>query len=516
MRQPERPFYTDHQAPHDKARRQFKHPFRSLATDMLPDKEDQRTFFEPSAQPFQKTGLPPYLLCDSHSYEELDKNLPSNLFDVTSMSNMRLMQISGAMRAIRLVPYAPEEPISVSPSTDEWPLAEESHYTLPAAFSPSASQIEPISDSLPPLSLSQISITTAQTAPMQEVPETKKQLYWQSQTLKIVLMLLLGIGMLALVVRFVNMPLTFKILQRNLETPRGIFFACLSGLALASSYCIRGARWRLFLKPIGKVSLLQAIQLFWIAVFINFILPVQGGELAKSLMLKRISNIPVSQSLPTVAMDKALDLLPALFIMALVPFIPGIHMSPTLWIILSFVGSILIGLIFAVFLMALSRKWATSLICSTLGFLPKGLAEKIESFAFGFIDSLLAGASRPKIFLPAVLLTLIAVGCDGLFALFSFWAVGVSTMTFWIAIFGYAVYSMFYILPTPPGHIGSNEFAGFIVFSELLGYKQSDVTAMFIFSHPLGAVIMGLACILCLSGLNLSFSNAISLKQTQR
>jgi uncharacterized protein (TIRG00374 family) len=321
--------------------------------------------------------------------------------------------------------------------------------------------------------------------------------------------------MLALVARFVNIPLTLYILKSNLETPRGVLFATLAGISLASAYCIRGARWRLFLLPIGKVSLLQAVQLFWIAIFINFILPVQGGELAKSLMLKRICNIPVSQSLPTVAMDKALDLLPALFIMVLVPFIPGIHMNPTLWVILGFVGSILIGLICAVVIMAISRRIATKLIRLALSILPKGLAEKIESFAFGFIDSLLAGASRPKIFIPAVLLTLIAVACDGLFALFSFWTVGVSSMTFWIAIFGYAVYTMFYILPTPPGHVGSNEFAGFIVFSQLLGYKQNDVTAMFIFSHPLGALIMGIACMICLSGLGLSFSNAISLKHVE-
>ena len=235
--------------------------------------------------------------------------------------------------------------------------------------------------------------------------------------------------------------------------------------------------------------------------------------MAKSLMLKRICNIPISQSLPTVAMDKTLDLLPALLIMALVPFIPGIPMRPMLWLLLGIVGGILIGMVLTIIVMALSRSIATRLIHLGLSFLPERLAGKIEGFALGFIDSLLAGASRPKIFVPAVLLTMLAVTCDGFFALFSFWTVGVNGMTFGIAIFGYAVYTMFYILPTPPGYVGSNEFAGFIVFSQLLGYKQNEVAAMFIFSHPLGALIMGLACLLCLSGLKLSFSHAITLKQ---
>src|SRR5439155_16402965 len=131
----------------------------------------------------------------------------------------------------------------------------------------------------------------------------------------------------------INVPKTLHTLQETLTTPQGIALALLSGVAFLIAYAIRGVRWKLFLNPIGKVSTLKAIQLFLIATFLNFLLPVRGGEVAKSLMLKRITGIPVSQSLPTVAMDKALDLLPALFIMAIVPFL-GMQMDTTLWLVL--------------------------------------------------------------------------------------------------------------------------------------------------------------------------------------
>jgi uncharacterized protein (TIRG00374 family) len=512
MRPSERPYITDHQAVPDQTLRQFKHPLHIQPVALRADERNQTKPIVPASQPLYETD---FYEQHSPSYEELEENLPANFFSVTSMNNMRLMQISGAMRAVRLIPYSAEPTTGqLSPAT-EWWVGRAYHSELSAQTSP-ALQPVPISESLPPLI--QLSFDTMSTdATILSLPQaetaTKKRAFWLGSGGRTIITLLIGIALLALVVRFVNMPITLHILRYNLATPRGLFFASMAGLSLICSYCIRGARWRLFLQPIGKVSLLCAIQLFWVAMFINFILPVQGGELAKSLMLKRICNIPISKSLPTIAMDKTLDLLPALFIMALVPFIPGIHMSPMLWTILGLVSSILVGLIVTVGLMAMSRRIAGRVIHAGLRFLPQKLASKIEDFAFGFIDALLAGMSRPRIFFPAILLTLLAVGCDGLFALFSFWTVGVTSMTFWIAIFGYAVYTMFYILPTPPGHVGSNEFAGFIVFSELLGYKQNEVTAMFIFSHPLGAVIMGIACMLCLSGLGLSFSNAISLKQ---
>src|SRR5207244_12379691 len=136
-----------------------------------------------------------------------------------------------------------------------------------------------------------------------------------------------------------------QVLKQNLTTPRGILLALLSGVAFLLAFSIRGVRWKLFINPIGKISTFKAIQLFLVGIFLNFLLPIRGGEVAKSLMLKRIANIPVSQSLPTVAMDKALDLMPALFIMAIVPFL-GVHMDIKLWLVLALVGVLLICLIF--------------------------------------------------------------------------------------------------------------------------------------------------------------------------
>src|SRR6266446_10914511 len=58
------------------------------------------------------------------------------------------------------------------------------------------------------------------------------------------------------------------------------------------------------------------------------------------------------------------------------------------------------------------------------------------------------------------------------------------------AIFGYTIYNLFFILPTPPGQLGSNEAVGLLVFAGLLHLSPNVVTAMIIFSHPWAAILM--------------------------
>ena len=439
----------------------------------------------------------PQLWEDASQYD-LDDDIPMDVFDVGSMSTMRLMEVSGMLRAVRLPTQRGQSQLGSTLTAIGGVV--HPHGGQQAGTRPFNNYAEEM---------------FGQTQLLPGVAQATAQPSWKrilnNTAVRAVLGLLLGIGMLFLVTRFVDIPTTVSILRHHLTTTQGVIFALLAAASFIAAFSIRGARWRLFLSRVCKISTLKAVQIFWVAVFLNFLLPVQGGEVAKSLILKRTKGVPISKSLPTVAMDKSLDLLPALFIMAMVPFIPGIHMSATLWIILSLVSSILLGIIFTVALMAWNRSTATKFIQMMLKVLPRGVGDRIEGFVLGFIDSLLAGASSPRTFIPAILLTCLAITCDGLFAWFAFLAVGVSRMGFGTAIFGYITYTMFSILPNPPGQVGSNELAGVLVFSGLLGFPKPSILAMFVFSHPLAALIMTSMSLLCLSGLGLSLTSATKL-----
>jgi uncharacterized protein (TIRG00374 family) len=334
--------------------------------------------------------------------------------------------------------------------------------------------------------------------------------FLSTPVVKIIISLLIGICLLLLVFRLVNVLVVLGALQQHLATPRGAVLALLSGVVFLLAFSIRGVRWKLFLNPIGKVSVFTTIRLFLISIFLNFLLPFSGGEIAKALMLKRISAIRISRTLPTIAMDRSFDLLPAFFIMAIAPLL-GLRMDIKLWLILGIVGGLFICLIFFIGLVVWKRAAAITLLRKITGIFPGAMGDKIEGFATGFVDSILAGTSQPKIFLPALLLTMLAVSCDGLFAMLAFWTVGFP-ISFGTAIFGYTLYNMVFILPTPPGQVGSNEAMGLLVFAGLLHLPLNQVTTMLIFSHPWTALLMCISGIICLKTLGLTVSTAMKMR----
>jgi uncharacterized membrane protein YbhN (UPF0104 family) len=109
------------------------------------------------------------------------------------------------------------------------------------------------------------------------------------------------------------------------------------------------------------------------------------------------------------------------------------------------------------------------------------------------------------VFLPALGLTCLALCFDSLFALSIFWMVGLP-LPFGEVLFGYTLYNMFFILPTPPGQLGSNEAVGLLVFGGLLHLPPGKVIAMFLFSHPWAALLMCATGLICLKTLGLATS----------
>jgi len=331
-----------------------------------------------------------------------------------------------------------------------------------------------------------------------------------SPATKVIIGLLIGIVLLLPISRFVNLASSLYLIQQHVMTSTGITFTLLSGVFFILAFAIRGARWKLFLNPGDRVKTSTTVRLVLVSTFVNFLLVTGSGELARSLILKRTHNIPVSSSLPSVAVDRSLDLLPALMIMIIVPFL-GLQMDFKLWVIMGTVAGAFVGLVIFVGLTIWKRTTAIKLLRAILRLLPGKFASKIEAFATNLVDSLILATSRPRIFLPAISLTCIAVICDGLFAMFVFWAIGLP-MSFSAAIFGYTVFNMSFLLPSTPGRVGSNEIVGLLVFTGLLHFPADKVTAMFLVSHPWSAVLMCVSGLVCLKSLGLSISSAFKMR----
>ncbi|HYU72889.1 MAG TPA: hypothetical protein VEL31_09430, partial [Ktedonobacteraceae bacterium] len=74
-----------------------------------------------------------------------------------------------------------------------------------------------------------------------------------NSAVKMTLGLFVGLGLLFLISRFIDIRGTLLLLAHNLATPKGCAFALLSGVAFLLAFSIRGVRWKLFLNLVGDV-----------------------------------------------------------------------------------------------------------------------------------------------------------------------------------------------------------------------------------------------------------------------
>lgn len=285
--------------------------------------------------------------------------------------------------------------------------------------------------------------------------------------------------------------------------------ALLCGAVFLGAYVVRALRWRCLLRP-QKILIRRAVAIYQVGIFLNWLLPIRGGEVGMSLLLRRTDGVPVNRSLAAVSMDKAMDLLPVVALLAVLPFVP-LRLSGALWMLLLATLAV-VGLGIAVLVLAAwRRERATTLLTRPVAaLLPKSAHVRIEAFIAGFVGALLALVRQPRLLLTAALYTALALGMDALFCLLAFRAVGVAVPVP-VVLYGYTFFNLAFILPSPPGQIGSNEIIGLLIFSRSFGISRSGVGAMFLFSHPWTGLLMTCSGLACLSALGLTMRSTLRL-----
>jgi uncharacterized protein (TIRG00374 family) len=319
--------------------------------------------------------------------------------------------------------------------------------------------------------------------------------------------LIVGAILIATFLRLVNVGAASARLARLSVTA-----ALLCGLVFLGSYVVRALRWRCLLRPC-RLSVTRAAAIYQVGTFVNWLLPIRGGEVAMSVLLRRTNGIPVSRSLPAVGMDKAMDLLSVVPLLALVPFI-GLHLGRLLWLLLLLALATVVFAGLALTLFAVRREHAQGLLIRPLAAVLPHAGERVELFVVQFVDTLLALIRQPRLLLTAAAYTAVAISLDALFCLLAFRAVGLHVA--WpVVLYGYTFYNLSFILPTPPGQVGSNELVGLLIFSGVFGVSRSGVGAMFLFSHPWTAILMAISGLTCLSVMGMSLRNALQLTDAQ-
>jgi uncharacterized protein (TIRG00374 family) len=214
--------------------------------------------------------------------------------------------------------------------------------------------------------------------------------------------------------------------------------------------------------------------------------------------------------LATVTMDKAMDLLPAVVLIIVVPMV-GLDVSGPVWVLL---GTALFTLAISAVVLGFATRKSERTLAVLSGLLkaalPERVAHRVEPFVVGFVNTLMRLLRRPRLLLIATAYTAVAVGLDALFCYLAFRTVGVS-LSATTVLYGYTFYNLAYILPTPPAHLGSNELVGLLVFSGMFGVNRSAVAAMFLFSHPFTGILMSVAAVSSVKAIGLDLRGTLEL-----
>jgi len=263
------------------------------------------------------------------------------------------------------------------------------------------------------------------------------------------------------------------------------------GLVSLITPFLRAARWRLVLKPMVRVPLIEIWLVGLASSLVGFVVPIRAGELARSLLLKQRHSLPVAASLPTVAVDRSFDML-AVLILGATGALTGLSLEGPLRSVLYAGLAVFIVFVAIVVLVIVARQRVFSLAERLL---PRRMGEGLRRRALSLLEGLLSGftslSRRPGDLALMLALSLAAAVIDaGVFYLM-FASLGARVPPM-VVLTGYALFVVTFIVPGAPGYVGSMEAFGSLIFGAL-GAGQALAASMVVLFHALNAIILGLS-----------------------
>src|SRR3990167_1967642 len=129
--------------------------------------------------------------------------------------------------------------------------------------------------------------------------------------LKILLNSLLGLVLIIIWSRFIDLPQIFSTISKvNLFYLLPVFFCMLL------SPILRAVRLKIFLSEVKKIGLKDLIYLTGVATILNFFIPIRAGEIAKGVYLNTKYDLPLGKSIIWIFIDRFLDFLAVLILAA--------------------------------------------------------------------------------------------------------------------------------------------------------------------------------------------------------
>ena len=269
-------------------------------------------------------------------------------------------------------------------------------------------------------------------------------------SLKIIFGLLISIGFLFLAFRqldFQQMKQAFSLANYWLLIP--------SIIIIFASHWLRSVRWQFLMNPIRNIPVGNLFSALLIGYAANTILPAHLGEFLRAYVVGKKRNIPISSALATIVVERIIDILSIVLILAVTLVI---YPFPS-WVKKS--GYIMFGIAIGLFIFLVLMKRYTE---STMSFIhrllkpfPESISEKVENLSRSFLDGLKPMKSKFDYIIIFILSILIWFGYWSVlyinfftFNLAAEYNLGITTGLVMLVITTISV-----VVPSSPGYIGT-------------------------------------------------------------
>jgi uncharacterized protein (TIRG00374 family) len=175
------------------------------------------------------------------------------------------------------------------------------------------------------------------------------------------------------------------------------------------SILIKGVRWWLFLRPIGVTSLPLAIRATIAGAGLNNVLVASGGDAARVVFVSRVSGVPSSTVLASMALEKLFD--PIGFVILLVFGVLAFQLPPQFerWKIPAEI--LLVVIVFLLFFFVYATRHIKPEHVPERRARPRTLGGRIRAYFVSFGQTAGRLATGPR-FLAAILLSLGSWACQ--------------------------------------------------------------------------------------------------------
>jgi uncharacterized protein (TIRG00374 family) len=378
-------------------------------------------------------------------------------------------------------------------------------------------------------------------APSRVQPDASSGGDKRRQVIQAILGLVVGLAILGVWLYVIGLRDILSTLRTVAPVP-----ALVAVLAWIASMGLRSWKWHILLRmlcpahrmehpalPDWKIRFGTSARVYWVSSFLNVIFPFRVGELTRSLLLKQLVDLPVSASLPTVLVDRLYSIAAILLGLIFLPLAPFQLQTPTgargpgmqsihgvqsvRWGI-GIVAAVFLCTLGVLYLLRHQKAHMLRLVRRMLFMLPDRWIERILGFVDTMIDSMRfvrpdtrrGQATWSALGLLAWSLTvLLADAAKDYFVLRAF-GLDVPLTTCFL---GVCLTNLAFILPSPPGNIGSNQWYATLVYSSGFGYDPSRVAGGALFGHAMTTLVVAIGGALALSGLGINLAESLRISQ---